>query len=88
MRDAEIRHSRVPLAQQDVLRLDVPVHDAMPMGVVERVSHLASDADGLLDRELRLRAEAISERLAFHVRHGVPEKAPASPESWTGRMCG
>ena len=41
-RDAEVGHQRAPVVQQDVLRLDVAVDHAVPVGVVERVGHLGA----------------------------------------------
>ena len=43
--DAEVRDERVPLVEQDVLGLDVAVHDVVAMRVVERVGHLLRDAE-------------------------------------------
>ena len=37
--DAEIRHQRLAIVQQDVFRLDVPMDDVVPVGVVERAGH-------------------------------------------------
>ena len=61
-RDAEVRHHRVALGEQDVLRLDVAVHDAVAVRVVERVGHLARDAERLVDRQLPLAVEPVAER--------------------------
>ena len=48
-RDPEVGDQRVPVAEQDVLGLDVAVHDAAAVGVGQRVGDLAGDADGVLD---------------------------------------
>jgi hypothetical protein len=63
----------VPPGEQDVLGLDVPVDDAVPVGAIERVGHLTREANGLLNRELNFSAEAVAEGLALNKRHRVPE---------------
>ncbi len=49
-RDAEVGHDRLALFQQNVLRLDVPMNDLMPMGVVERAGDGCGKAHGLVHR--------------------------------------
>ena len=70
-RDAEVRHQRLALVQQDVLGLDVPVDHALAVGVVERARHLGRDPHGDLDRELLLPPEPVAQRFALDVGHDV-----------------
>jgi hypothetical protein len=71
----EVGHHRAAVVQQDVLWLDVPMDDAVPVGVVQRVGHRHSDLDGLVDAELGVAVELASERLAVDERHDVVEEA-------------
>ena len=64
-RDAEVGHHGVPALEEDVLRLDVAVHDALPMRIRQRVGHLAGDGDRLLDGQLRLAVDPGAQRLAL-----------------------
>ncbi len=73
-RDPEVGDQGVPAAQQDVLRLDVPVDDPLPVGVGQRIGHLARELERLVHRELRLAIQAIPQRLALDVRHHVVEE--------------
>ena len=72
--DAEVGDDRVALGEQHVVRLDVAVDDAVPVGVGERVDHLAQDPHGLGDRQLALARELDPERLALDERHDVVEQ--------------
>ena len=45
------RHQRVPVVQQDVLRLDVAVNDSLPVGVVESARDLGRDPYRIGDRK-------------------------------------
>ena len=74
-RDPEVGHHRVPAVQQDVLRLDVAVDDAVLVRVVERVDHFARDAHRLVDAELRLAIELLAQRLALDVGHDVEQES-------------
>jgi hypothetical protein len=58
----EIRDDGVPLEQQDVLRLDVEVHHAAPMGVIEGERDLASKPHDVRRRQTRLSTQAVAER--------------------------
>jgi hypothetical protein len=64
----------MPTLEQDVLRLDVPVHDPLPVRMPQRVGHLIGDRYRVVDRELLLTAQPLAERLPLHVRHGVVEE--------------
>ena len=47
-RDPEIRNHRVPRLEQDVLRLDVPVHHVVAVGVAQGVGYFPRDLDGVV----------------------------------------
>ena len=74
-RDAEIRYHRTPIVQQDVLRLDVPMDDPVPVRVVERVGHLHRDAHRLVHAHLRFSIQLAAQRLALDVGHDVEQEA-------------
>jgi hypothetical protein len=74
-RDAEVRDDRVPALQQDVLRLDVAVDDAVRVSVVERVGHLASDLQRVRDGQLPIAREPVTQRLSLHEGHHVEEES-------------
>jgi len=74
-RDAEVHHHRAPVVEQNVLGLDVAVNHAMPMRVVERVSHLACDAHRFVDAKLRLAIQLVANRLALDEGHDVEQEA-------------
>ena len=59
--DAEVRHDGVGPLEQDVLGLDVAMDDAMLVRVAERVGHLTSDPQGIVERELLLAAQSVAE---------------------------
>ena len=70
-RDTEVSHERVTVMQEDILRLDVTMHDATAMGVVERFGGLAGEPDRIRDRQATIAREPCTERLAIHERHRV-----------------
>ena len=75
-RDAEVGEQRVAaLREQQILRLDVAMHDALLVRVVERTRDLARDAQRLVDRELLVATEMVAQRLALDVGHREPELA-------------
>ena len=61
--------------QQDVLRLDVAMHDAAAMGVVERTRHLGGNADRIRNRELLVPRQPVAEGLALDVGHDVEQQS-------------
>ena len=54
-RDAEVGDERLPVAEQDVLGLDVAMDDAVPVRVVERERDLARDPERVVDGSWRSR---------------------------------
>ena len=77
-RDPEIRHDRVPLIQQDVLRLDVPVNHCLAMRVLERDPSTSTDDPQLRRRRQAalLAIEPVAQRLSLDVRHHVDTASP------------
>ena len=73
--NAEVRHDGVALAEQDVLGLDVAVDDPGPVGIVQRVGHLAHDPECQIHRQGALPVEPIAERFAVDERHHVEQDA-------------
>jgi hypothetical protein len=72
--DAEIDDVRLPLAvEQHVLRLQVPMHHALPMGVVDGPGDRLDDLDPVGQRNLTL-LEVIVEPLPLHELHGVVQR--------------
>ncbi len=73
--DAEVGDQRVPAREQNVLRLDVAVHHVLGVGVGQRVGHLDQDLHGLVDRQLALAADPVTEIVPVDGGHHVVEKA-------------
>ena len=75
-RDAEVGDERLSLStQEDITGLDVPVDDAVAVGVVECARHLLGDYDRVLDAQLLLSVQSFPERLPLHMRHDVEEES-------------
>ena len=75
-RDAEVGDEWLPFVQEDVLRLQVAMDDAVTMRVVER----AADGDGephrFVHRQLLFTIEPRAERLPLHEGHHVEQQTP------------
>ena len=69
----------MPGLQQDVLRLDVAVHDVLPVRIVERVRRLAHEAHRLVHGEPLLPFEPGTQRLAVDEGHDVVQEAARAP---------
>jgi hypothetical protein len=73
-RDAEVGDHRVPLGEEDVLRLDVAVDDAAPVGVGQRIRDGHGDRQGVLDGHRVPAVEQRAQRAALEVGHHVVEE--------------
>ena len=71
VRDAEVGHERAARArlEQDVVRLDVPVHDAAAVRVRQRPGDLAHHAHRVGRRQRAPCAQPLAERLPLDVAH-------------------
>jgi len=69
--DAEIGHQRAARrrVQQDVIGLHVAVHHAPLVRVRQCARHIAHQLRARLGRQRSMLADALPQRLAFHVRH-------------------
>ena len=66
--NAEVRHHRRAIVEQDVLGLDVPMHHLVAVGVVQRGRHLAGDPQRLVQWQLpRLLADFLPVAVATGV---------------------
>ena len=65
--------------QHDILGLDVPVHDVMTVGIVQRRCHRSRHLEGIVKRQLLLSLEPTPQRFAFHVGHDVVQDAARLP---------
>ena len=74
--------------QQDVLGLDVAVHDIVMMRVVERTRDLPGDRQRLVDAELFVTLQAVAQRFSPHVRLHVPQKTVGLPRIDQGENVG
>jgi hypothetical protein len=67
-REAEVEQLRAALRQHDIGRLQIAVHDPLPVGAVQRSGNLDRDAQRLIDGE-RPTAKTFRKRLALQVLH-------------------
>ena len=74
-RDAEVGEHRLAFLKQDVLRLDVAVHQPLSVRVVERARDLLGDRERLVEAELVLALQLVPQRLAADVRKHVVQHA-------------
>jgi len=78
-RYAEVREVRVIVGEEDVLRFQVAVHHTAGMRIVERVSDLANDTDGVVELQRTFAVQTRAERLALHERHDEVQHAVGLP---------
>jgi len=72
--DAEVGDDPVPFVQQDVLGLDVAMHDVVAVRVVERVGDFRRQSRRQIDRELAPLAKQVAQRLPLHHGHDEEDK--------------
>ena len=75
LRDAEVGDLGRAAGQEDIVGLDVAVHDAARVRVSECASDVAEDARELRHRHGRAGGEPCAQRLAVDVRHGEEGQA-------------
>src|SRR5690349_15897085 len=63
------------MLEQDILRFEVAMNDAVRVRVVERIRDRAADTYGFVDRELLLALQLVPETLAFDERRYVEQQA-------------
>ena len=73
LRDPKVGDYRVVAPEQDVIRLDVPMHDAARVGLGERVGNFSHGSDNIRDGQLVLARDPLAQRLAIDERHAVEE---------------
>jgi len=73
-RDAEVGHDGVAAREQHVVGLDVAVHEAVVVGVGQRVGHLAEESHRLSGRQLAAPGEPGTQGLALDERHRVVQE--------------
>jgi hypothetical protein len=64
----------MPTSDQHVVRLDVPMHHAMRMGILERVQDLLQDSEGVPHWELVFPSQFRPERLSLDIGHDIEEE--------------
>ncbi len=78
LRNTEGRDHGMTTLKQDVLRLDIAMHHATTVRVLQRICDLARDLQGVVDGQLLVAIESVAQRLALDVWHDV--------EQGTGRL--
>ncbi len=73
-RDSKIRDERLPVVEENVLRLDVAVNDAVAVSVVERAGYLLGDPHRVADGQLPLAVDARAKRFADDEWHHIVEQ--------------
>ena len=75
--DAEVCDQGDAVGQEDVLGLDVTMHEAVVMRVAEGARDFTRQPQGLVERQLCLALEPGTERFPVHVGHHVEQRLPS-----------
>src|SRR5439155_26174630 len=73
--DPEVADDRMARLEQNVLRLDIPVHDPKPVRVAQGISDLACDPQGVVEVELFLTGQTLAQGFALDVGHHVVQQS-------------
>ena len=75
--NSKISYQRAPIGREEqVLRLDVTVDDALVVRVIECPRGVARNSKSIVDCELPLSTEPVAQALTFNKRHRKPELSP------------
>ena len=77
--DAEVHDEGMAAGQHDVVGLDIPVHDALPVRVGQRIEDVAKNPGRVGGRERPFTRQTCPQGLPFDVRHDAVEKARGLP---------
>ena len=87
--DPEVHDVRFALGvDQNVARLDVPVHDAFPVGVIERIGDGRKNAVDFLQSERPPRSQDVLQALSVDVLHGDEGQSLIHPHLIDGHNVG
>ena len=93
-RDPEVGEHCVAIGEQDVLRLHVAMHEALPMREVEAGAHLLCDAERVLYGQRPALEQPLAQRAAGHVWLDVVQhpggfaRVDEWDDVWVGKLCG
>src|SRR5688572_19360507 len=76
--DPEVGDDRDSIRKENVLRLDVPVNDSLPMRMCQRTCNFTRQAQGVLERQGLPPAEQRTQRLPLDAWHHVVEDVAVS----------
>ena len=92
-RNSEVGENRMTGRQQNVLRLDVAMDDALGVCVGQRVGDVAGDVARNAGDELSLAIDPLAQSFAAHVRHHIVEECLDVPRVvkrenvWVLKLC-
>ena len=74
-RDAEVGEHGLAFLDEDVLRLDVAVDEALAVRIVERTRHLLRDGDGFVEAKLVFAIQLVAQGFAADIGKDVVEES-------------
>ena len=75
VRDAEVRQQGMVVGEENILRLDVAVHETIAVRIVEPGTNLMRDAKRVVDGEPLLAIQSVSQRAAGNERRHIVQRA-------------